>query len=59
MKAIIIIISILINKSNRDKLSNVIGLDSFYAELSIILGEKKLSITQANKLMNILDLINR
>ena len=59
MKAIIIIISILINKSNRDKLSNVIGLDSFYTELSIILGEKKLSITQANKLMNILDLINR
>ena len=59
MKAIIIIISILINKSNRDKLSNVIGLDSFYTELSIILGGKKLSITQANKLMNILDLINR
>ena len=59
MKAIIIIISILINKSNRDKLLNVIGSDSFYSELSIILGEKKLSITQANKLMNILDLINR
>ena len=59
MKAIIIIISILINKSNRDKLLNVIGSDSFYSELSILLGEKNLSITQANKLMNILDLINR
>ena len=59
MKAIIIIISILINKSNRDKLLNIIGSDSFYSELSIILGGKNLSITQANKLMNILDLINR